>query len=303
MIDGGNEGPRTTKRKRQPSPVDVPTRKKHKGQPRRSPRYSRAQSKLGRRSPISYSHHHDTSASTKPNIKGQIPSPLPSIPRAIDTEMGSSSSDLGEPSGISLPILTEITFRPQSPRSCSFTAVVRDGRNGRGVSFSQLGQLIESIGYIGKLGDVTIKPLQKESFLLTGVGHYTLSRVSPSGRKTLPPHAKLHILDNDEAQTRLRHGRAGQEDTSGESSGAISNNEHLSDNDPDPSGGDDGCCSEDEQHRLSTRRNIPWDEIEEQRLRVYREEGKPWKWIFKKFPGRTEPAIRTRWTMIQQRSE
>ncbi|KIM92946.1 hypothetical protein OIDMADRAFT_36189 [Oidiodendron maius Zn] len=175
MIDGDNEGPRTTKRKRQPSPVNVPTRKKHK---------------------------------------------------------------------------------------------VSDGRDGRGVSFSQLGQLIESIGYIGKLDDITIKPLQKESFLLTGVGHYTSSRVSPSERKTLPPHAKLHILDNDEAQTRLRHGRAGREDTSRESTSAISDDERLSDSDPDPSGGDDGCCSEDEQHRLSTRRNIPWDEIEEQRLRV-----------------------------------
>jgi hypothetical protein len=68
--------------------------------------------------------------------------------------------------------------------------------------------------------------------------------------------------------------------------------------DPDVSSDDDGCL----KHRLSPRKNIPWDEIEEQRLRVYKEEGKAWKWIFKKFPNRTEPAIRTRWTILQNRS-
>ena len=31
--------------------------------------------------------------------------------------------------------------------------------------------------------------------------------------------------------------------------------------------------------------------------------GKPWDWIFKKFPGRTHPAIRTRWSMVRPRSE
>jgi hypothetical protein len=70
---------------------------------------------------------------------------------------------------------------------------------------------------------------------------------------------------------------------------------HLPDN--------DGCYNEDEQHRSTTRKHIPWDEIDEQRLRVYKEEGKAWKWIFKKFPARTEPAIRMRWTMIQQRAK
>ena len=71
----------------------------------------------------------------------------------------------------------------------------------------------------------------------------------------------------------------------------------------DASGDNDGCRSEDEQHRSSARNNTRWDEIDEQRLRVYKEEGKPWKWIFKKFPNRTKPAIRTRWTIIQNRSE
>jgi hypothetical protein len=53
---------------------------------------------------------------------------------------------------------------------------------------------------------------------------------------------------------------------------------------------DDGCRSEDEQHRPSARKNVPWDEIEEQRLRV-KEKVKAWKWLFKNFT-RTEPTIR-----------
>lgn len=83
----------------------------------------------------------------------------------------------------------------------------------------------------------------------------------------------------------------------------MSDDDSLSDSDPDARSDDDGCRSEDEQHRPSTRKNTRWDEIDEQRLRVYKEERKRWKWIFKKFPTRTEPAIRTRWTIIQQRAE
>jgi hypothetical protein len=36
-------------------------------------------------------------------------------------------------------------------------------------------------------------------------------------------------------------------------------------------------------------------------LLVYKTEGKPWDWIFKKFPGRTPAAVRTRWTMVQRK--
>jgi hypothetical protein len=43
--------------------------------------------------------------------------------------------------------------------------------------------------------------------------------------------------------------------------------------------------------------------VDEQRLVAWKKEGKPWDWIFKKFPGRTHPAIRTRWSMVRPRSE
>lgn len=60
-----------------------------------------------------------------------------------------------------LPTLTEVTFRPYSLYYCSFIAVIRDGYDGRGVSFSQVARLIESIGLIGKIDDFTIKPIEQ----------------------------------------------------------------------------------------------------------------------------------------------
>jgi hypothetical protein len=159
------------------------------------------------------------------------------------------------------------------------------------------------IGYVGKLDDFTLKPLQQESLLLTGVGQHPSFQLSLSSTTTLPLHAKAHTPSHNAAQTRLRHGRAGRAITSRESTARTSDDDSSSDSDRDASSNNDECRGEDEQHRPSGRKNIPWDEIEEQRLRVYKEEGKAWNWIFKKFPTRTEPAIRTRWTMIQRRVE
>jgi len=76
----------------------------------------------------------------------------------------------------------------------------------------------------------------------------------------------------------------------------------LSDSDPDLSSDGDAYSGK-KMQGSSTRMNIPWDPIDEQRLLVYRKEGKSWDWIFRKFPGRTRPAIRTRWNMIRPRGE
>jgi hypothetical protein len=77
----------------------------------------------------------------------------------------------------------------------------------------------------------------------------------------------------------------------------------LSDSDFEPSSADDGCSAEDEQGQSSTRKNVPWEDIDEQRLLAYIKEEKPWKWIFPKFPGKTPAAIRTRWNAIRHRGE
>ena len=91
-------------------------------------------------------------------------------------------------------------------------------------------------------------------------------------------------------------------DDSSDNGSNVNDSDGGSDSD---SGGDNGCFGGDEpeQSCLNARKNIPWDEIDEQCLRVYKGEGTPWKWIFKQFPTRTEAAICMRWTMIQQRSE
>ena len=77
----------------------------------------------------------------------------------------------------------------------------------------------------------------------------------------------------------------------------------LSDSDTDPNSDDDGCSSEDELGRSGTRMNVPWDPIDEQRLLAYKKESKSWKWIFRQFPGRTQPAVRTRLNIVQARGE
>jgi len=74
-----------------------------------------------------------------------------------------------------LPTLAEVTFCPHSLYCCSFTAVIQDGCDRRGVSFGQLARLIESIGHVGKIDDFTIKLIEHYSFLLTGFSRHMSS--------------------------------------------------------------------------------------------------------------------------------
>jgi len=212
--------------------------------------------------------------------------------------LGGSSSDF-------LPTLTEVTFRLYSQHCCSFIAVVQDSCDERGVSFSQLTQLIRSIGYVGKIDDFTIKPLQQHSFLLTGFSRHPSSQLFSSSTAMLTAVEADPILD-DAPSTILQHGRAVDTGTvtQRESEPASSDDESgLSDSDPDPSSDDDGCSSEDEQTHSSTRKNIPWDAIDEQRLLAYKKEEMSWRVIFQKFPTRTPAAVRTRWNMVRLRGE
>lgn len=62
--------------------------------------------------------------------------------------------------GVAQPILTEIVFRPHSLHCSSFTAMIRGGYNGRGVSFGQIVGLLANFGYVGNISDFTIKPIK-----------------------------------------------------------------------------------------------------------------------------------------------
>jgi hypothetical protein len=77
----------------------------------------------------------------------------------------------------------------------------------------------------------------------------------------------------------------------------------LSDSDPECSSDNDGYSSEDELGRSSTSKQRRWSDLDEQRLLEYKKEGKSWEWIFGKFPGRTRPAVRTRWNMVRPRGD
>ncbi|TVY13332.1 hypothetical protein LARI1_G008575 [Lachnellula arida] len=213
---------------------------------------------------------------TSSSAKGQLPSPAPSILQSINTKMSLGDSNLSPSSRATPPTLTEITFRPHSAHCYSFTATIRDGCDVRGVSLAQLARLIASTGHVGKIDDFTIKPIEQHSYLLSGFSRHTSSSITAeAGRdhidatRSRPEDGRA--IDAGPFISRGSEGLSSDEDQSG-----------LSDSDPEP-GGDcdnDGCSSEDELGRLDLRMNVLWDPIDEQRLLVYKKEGKSWKWIF-----------------------
>ncbi|KAF8847268.1 hypothetical protein BDZ45DRAFT_343497 [Acephala macrosclerotiorum] len=296
-----------TKRKRLSSSNNGPKQKKRKHHlEQKSTHQHRPRSKLHQHYWKSHSSPDQGSrVAVASSGEGQFPSPVPSAPQTMDTEMPRDCSNLGGSSGDLLSTLTEVTFRPYSQHCCSFSAVVQDGYDEQGVSFSQLAQLIKSIGHVGKINDFKIKPLQQHSFLVTGFSRYTSSQLSSSGM-ILSTAAEANLIPNDAPSTILQHGRAVDTETvaqRGSEPASSDDGDGLSDSHPDPSSDDDSCSSEDGQKRSNTRMNVPWEDIDEQRLLAYKKEGQSWEWIFGKFPGRTRPAIRTRWNMIRPRGD
>jgi hypothetical protein len=236
-----------------------------------------------------------------------VPSPQarPSAPHVTNTDMSPGCYNLDRSSGAALPTLTEVTFRPHSLHCCSFTAVIRDGCAERGVSLSQVIRLIVSIGHVGEFIDFTIKPIEQYSFLLTGFSRHTSSRPTFGGTtlSTTTEAGRDHV---DATRIRPQEGRAVDAGTlaSRRSKPSISDDDGgLSDSDSESSSDDDECSSEGEQGRSSTSKHSRWSDLDEQRLLAYKKEDKSWEWIFRKFPGRTRPAIRTRWNMIRPRGE
>jgi hypothetical protein len=190
-----------------------------------------------------------------------------------------------------LPTLVEVTFRPHSPHYCSFTAVVRDSCDGRGVSFSQLTRLVENMGYIGKIDDFSIKPLEQHSFLLIGFSCYIASGLSSNGM-TVSTAAETSPIRRDATHIRPQRGKAMDTKAFASHGGELSSS--GDDSDLSPSSGNDGCSSEDELCRSCTRKNSRWSDLDEQRLLAYKKGGKSWDWM---------PAIRTRWNMVRSRDK
>ncbi len=181
---------RPTKRKRSSSSTNPIYKKRKRHLEQRSTPQRRPYSPLD----------HGPRVTAVSRAKGRLPLLAPSTPQTIDTEILSDCYNLSRLSSNTLLTLTEVTFRPHSTRCCSFTAVIRDGRDGRGVSFSQLAQLIESVGHVGKIDDFTIKLTEQHSFLLTGFSRHTLSRLS-SGTILSPTVEANRVFDNAPSTT------------------------------------------------------------------------------------------------------
>ncbi|KAH0538364.1 hypothetical protein FGG08_005059 [Glutinoglossum americanum] len=295
--DKDNGWLRPAKRRRRSSSYDGPMPKKRK--------HHLQQRSIHQRRPHSrksYSLYYQGSRVTAvPIPEGRLPSPAPPALQVIDAEMPSDCYNLGQSSRDVLPTLVEVTFRPHSRHYCSFTAVVRDSCDGRGVSFSQLARLVENIGHIGKIDDFSIKPLEQHLFLLTGFSCYIASQPSSSGM-TVSTTAETSPIRKNATHIQLQHGKAvdGRAFASRGSEPSSSDNDGgLSDSDPNSSSDDNGYSSEDEQRLPSARKRSPWLTLDEQRLLAYKKEGKSWRWIFRKFPTRTPAAVRTRWTVVQ----
>jgi hypothetical protein len=305
--DEDNKRPRPLKRKRPSLSHAGPAQKKHKHHlQHRSTCQSRVRSN-SRQSFLKSQSVLDRvpRVTPGPGAEGQLPSLVPSAARTMNTEMLSYCYNPGLLSSDILPTLTEVTFRPHSTHYCSFTAVVREGCNGQGVSLSQLAQLIKSIGHVGKIDDFTIKPIEQHSFLLTGFSWHTSSQPS-FGRTTVVTATEADRNHVDTTCTRPQDSATAVDTEALLSQGSkppSSDDGSLSDSDSDLSSNDNGYSSKDKQGRSSTSKHSRWSDLDEQRLLAYKKEGKSWEWIFGRFPGRTGPAIRTRWNMVRPRSE
>ncbi|KAI9768925.1 MAG: hypothetical protein M1840_004521 [Geoglossum simile] len=232
--------------------------------------------------------------------KGRLPSPAPPALQVIDAEMLSDCYNLGRSPRDVLLTLVEVTFRPHSPHYCSFTAVVQDSCDGRGVSFSQFARLVENIGHIGKIDDFLIKPLEQHSFLLNGFSCYIASRLLSSGM-TVSTVVETSPIRRDATHILLQHGKA----VDVEAFTLHGDEPSSSDDDSDlsPSSDNGRYSSEDELGHSRMSKHSRWSDLDEQRLLAYKKEGKSWDWIFGRFPGRTQPAIRTRWNMVRPRDK
>jgi hypothetical protein len=144
--------------------------------------------------------------------------------------------------------------------------MIRDGCDERGVSPGQAVRLIADTGHMGKIDDFTIQPIEHHSYLLSGFSRHASSRPSFGGAalSTTAEAGRGHV---EATRTRPKHVKATHAQALASQREPLSSDDDgdLSDSDPNLSSDDDRCSSKDDQG-LSTRANIPWDLLDEQRL-------------------------------------
>ncbi len=189
-------------------------------------------------------------------------------------------------------MLTKITFCLYFLHKCSFTIVIRADHSRLEFSFSQVAKLI-NISYVRKINNFTIKLLTQNLFLLVG-----FSRGIRLGSKASSIH-------KDTTGTQVQHSKAVDARAIALHKGELlptEDDDVWSNSDPDlGSSNDDGSSAKDEQGRSTIAKHSTLSTLDKQRLLAYKKEDKPQSYVFQKFLGRTQGAVRTRWSMVQTR--
>lgn len=150
------------------------------------------------------------------------------------------------------------------------------------LSSSYAAEFLENVGYTTKL-DATIEPLTPDAWYLTSL----VDHLPGSGRGTCQlvsalPSVQPNRVDNTSLPDNGRpHGDVGDETQS---------------RDYDSSSDEGDECSSDVMYEhMSSGKKIRWSEEDDNRLRRWKEAGKPWGWICRQFSNRSPGAVQVRW--------
>lgn len=254
-------------------------RSKSKGQPAKRRRFRFTNRKSHPTSVPEYSRRRFEF--TASHTKGRFLSPLPPRSAFADARAPSDCDGIGRWSNQTPQKLAHIMLRPVSTSVSFLATIIQDDRNVPTFSYSQSLTLIESeLGNAGHIDSVTIIPLTLNSWLLTG---FLRTLHGKSGLAVSRTAMKANGTCNDsESDTRTLRSKAAK-------IGAIHSME-------DERSSEDDDDSSDNDVDLSYSR---WSLLDDDRLLAYKREGRPWNWIFCRFPRRTEGAVRTRWHMLR----
>ncbi|KAF1808819.1 hypothetical protein P152DRAFT_204751 [Eremomyces bilateralis CBS 781.70] len=214
------------------------------------------------------------------------PHPDSSAPRRDDS--GPQDSDKSAPFAMARSTVVDISLRP-TPGDTFLAATMKVDGDMQAISCGTLLKLIENIlGNTAKIHDMTLKPLTAGQWLLTGflrsryinAGVTTRHEFTPNPRRDTTAATTIPMANPVDSEDDSSVGRS----DSSISDDDVSNEKYI----------DQGMDGE-------TRRR--WAPLEEQRLLAYRADGKPWPWIFRKFPNRTPGAVRVRLHMLQRSQE
>lgn len=136
--------------------------------------------------------------------------------------------------------------------------------------------LKNTVGGSTSLEDITLKPVTSDTWFLTGLVDHS----DGAGQRTGQPVPSL---------PRLQANTASPLDDS-QSDDDIDDDTLSLDHE---NGGDNSSVVAEDS--LSSKKHCSWSEEDEDLLRKWKEENRPWAWICPQFPERTSGAVKTRW--------